>query len=674
MTVPTPRAVRLIVVMWLLAAGGVVVRPSAQQPPAGPPPAAEAQQPVFRTGIDSVSVDVSVTDRQGRPVTDLTKDDFEIREAGKPQVVDAFKFVEIDDGLNDPSAQRDILSFDEQRRQLESDDNRIFVLFLDDYHVRRGNSMRVREQLAQFISQLSPRDLVAVTDPLAMMSSLTFSRNHDATARIVMNFEGRKYDYTPKHAIEYRYQNQTPEAQEQMRNSLVISALRNLCEQLGGMRDGRKTILYVSEGMSGSIPAGVRTRGSWIPSRGVGTDLPFQDSRDFFDAASLTNDMQRVFGAASRNNVSVYTLDPRGVSNFEYGVEEDVSSAQDRRILQESTDVLRVLAEETDGRAFVSSNDPLRNLQQMVRDSSAYYLLAYTSTVAPRDGKFHEIEVRVKRPNVQVRARKGYWAVSAEEVARATAPPKPGPAVEVTDALDDLAAATDVGRGRLVNVWLGAERGPAEKALVTLAWETAPGTPSDPADAVSRVVAVVTAATGEEIFKGPVPGAVQAGRGSGHITFEAPPGDVRVHLTMENARGGRLDTDDADLSVPDFTGTAPQVTTPFVYRGRTARDLQQVRAAASPVPTVRRTFSRMERLLIRFGAYGPAGVTPKLSLRLLNQSGDSIASLPAPAATASGYESELALSPFPPGDYLVEITAEVDGQAAKRLVALRVTS
>ena len=52
-------------------------------------------------------------------------------------------------------------------------------------------------------------------------------------------------------------------------------------------------------------------------------------------------------------------------------------------------------------------------MKQIMRDSSAYYLLGYNSTQAPSDGKFHEIKVRVKRPGVQVRARKGYWALNA---------------------------------------------------------------------------------------------------------------------------------------------------------------------------------------------------------------------------------------------------------------------
>ena len=83
------------------------------------------------------------------------------------------------------------------------------------------------------------------------------------------------------------------------------------------------------------------------------------------------------------------------------------------------------LADETDGRAIVNRNDLAQGLQQIVRDSSAYYLLGYNSTQAPSDGKFHEIKVRVKRPGVQVRARKGYWALTAAETRTAMAPPSP---------------------------------------------------------------------------------------------------------------------------------------------------------------------------------------------------------------------------------------------------------
>ena len=155
--------------------------------------------------------------------------------------------------------------------------------------------------------------------------------------------------------------------------------------------------------------------------------------------------------------------------------------------------------------------------------------------------------------------------------------------------------------------------------------------------------------------------------------FDAPAGPLRVRLTAENARGIRLENEEMNLDVPDFTGTAPQITAPFLYRGRTARDLQQIRAAELPTPAVLPVFTRAERVLIRFGAYAPGGSVPKVSMRLLNQQGSSLAQLPAPVSTTTGsLESELGLGSFPPGDYLVEIVAEAAGETAKRVVGLRV--
>jgi hypothetical protein len=78
-------------------------------------------------------------------------------------------------------------------------------------------------------------------------------------------------------------------------------------------------------------------------------------------------------------------------------------------------------------------------------------------------------------------------------------------------------------------------------------------------------------------------------------------------------------------------------------------------------------------LLIRFGAYGPAATVPDVTMRLLNSNGESMAALPPPVRVDDLFESELGLSAFPPGDYLVEIAAAVGGETATRLVAIRVT-
>jgi len=653
-------------------AGTVALAQSqAPDPPVSPPP----QQPTFRSGVDSVSVDVLVTDKQGRPVTDLTAQDFEIREDGKPQTIEAFRFVQIDDGFTDNAA-RSIVSLEDQAREAAREDNRVLVIFLDDYHTRLENSMVVRERLAQFVTGLTPHDLVAVTVPLMPAASLTFSRNHDETAAAIMNFVGRKYDYRPKNRIEEQYAYEPPETQERLRNQWTMSGLLALSSYMGGLRDGRKSLLFVSEGMSSIIPAGVRTMGySGLPGAPVGAPDPEgrAATQQYFSSVELMTDLERVFRTASRSNTAIYTLDPRGLAVSEFSVADSVTQTMDRQMLQQTTDQLRSIAEETDGRPIVGRNDYAPALTQMVRDGSTYYLMAYTSSAAPRDGRFHQIQVRVKRKDVDVRARKGYWAISAEEADRVLGPPKPPVPEAITDALNALGNEDGSRRGA-PNVWLGAARGTSEKPAVTLAWETGDAPGVEPVDRVDHLQVVATSASGQVVFSGAVDRNAQADRPAGQTVFDAAPGALHLRIESLNANNRRLDVSDTTFDVPDFTATTAQVTNPFVYRGRTARDIAQVRAAAAPLATPGRSFARAERMLLRFDAYGPGGVLPAVTARLLNQNGDALAALPAPAhTTGNTFEIDLALGPFPPGSYLIEITATAPDSTVKRVVAFRVT-
>ncbi len=655
---------RAIVVLVLVTSATVLT----QEPPRQDPP---AQQPTFRARVDSVSVDVIVLDRAGKPVTDLKQEEFEIRESNKVQKIETFKLVQTDDGRDGPPL-RDILSIQDQQREAANDQNRLFAIFLDDYHVRRTNSLRAREQLSRFVSELSPRDLVAVSYPLTPAGALTFSRNHGGTAAAIANFEGRKYDYTPRNPFEERYQLQPPELLERMRNELTISGLESLCTFMGSMREGRKTILLVSEGLSGTLPVGVRTTGNLVGA----SPVPQSSSQAFFNSADLLGQFRMLFVAASRANTSIYTLDPRGLATGEFDLADRVASEADRQVMTESLDSLRIIADNTDGRAIVNRNDPAPDLKRMVQDNSAYYLLGYTTTAAPRDGKFHEIQVRVKRRDVDVRARKGYWAYTAEDAERASAPSKPAAPRDVVAALDDLAGVVEPSGRSPVVLWLGATRGPDAdgKAVVTFAWEPSPGTP-DPGEVVDRVNVTVNSIHGDVLFKGPVAKDPQAPRPGGTVTFQAPPGEVRARVIAENAKGMRLETAEATILVPDFSTPGPTITTPFVFRGRTARDLQVVRASTAPVPSASRVFSRTERLLVRFDAYGPAGTAPAITMRLLNKNGDSMASLPppAPGASPNTFQAEFALAPLPPGDYLIEIAAASGSDTTRKLLAIRVT-
>ncbi len=650
---------------------------AARAPRQTPTPQAP-QRPTFVTRIDTVSVDVIVTDKDGRPVTDLTRADFDVQENKKPQTIETLKLIKIDDEQDpDPAKNREIRSLDDQARETARDDVRVIVLFLDDYHTRLGNSMAVREKLARFVRDLNPRDLVAVMTPLLSTAGVTFSRNHDATARQILAFQGRKFDYTPKNPAEEAYRYMQPQQIETLRNQIVTSALEGLCVYLGTLREGRKTIVYVSEGMTTSVPQGARTTGlsgmgtpTQQPPTGIAAELQAQRALQSQQGVMLDY-LRFIFAAASRSNTSIYTMDPRGLAASEFDIADTVSLEDDRRALNESTDLLRVLASNTDGRAMVGSNDPVPALKQMLRDTSAYYLLGYTSTEAPRDGKFHPIKVTVKRKGVEVRSRTGYWAYSDEDVARASAPSFTRPP-EVEKAFDGIA---EPAAGRIIRSWFAGARRADGRTDVTLVWEALRPTG---ADVPARVSVTASTAGGEVVHRGRVVKAADAtGRVAGQVTFAAPPGPLAVRLSAESEGGDALDTFARDWTVPDFTGAEPSISTPRVHRARTARDIQTLKAATALVPETNRTFSRIERLLVRFEVYGPGAAAPVL--RLLNRNGDRMSEWPVTARAEAGpgvpggYDAEISLAGVPPGDYLIEIASSAEPAAAKTLVAFRVT-
>jgi VWFA-related protein len=414
-----------------------------QPPPQGQPPAqgqqpaqGQPQQPTFRGGINFVRVDVIVTDKAGATLDDLKESDFEVLEDGKPQKIDALKLIKLDGGRVESTKEppKQIRTDFDEESEAARDDVRLFGIFLDDYHVRKGTSLSVRNPLSRFIdTQIGPTDMVGVMYPLETTASVRFTRNHDAVAKALNQFRGRKYDYTPRNMYEEQYAHYPVETVERIRNEVSLSAIKSLITHMGSLKEGRKSLILITEGYTYMVPPQMRNAESQMPGSGnpnafnplAGLNDPNEDRAAWLAGNDILNDLRNVWDVANKNNVSIYTVDPRGLPGFEFDINEGVNIQTDQQYLTATMDTLRSLAENTDGRAIVNRNDIGVAMKQIVKDSSAYYLLGYNSTQAPSDGKFHEIKVRVKRSGVDVRARKGYWALNAEQTARALAPPKP---------------------------------------------------------------------------------------------------------------------------------------------------------------------------------------------------------------------------------------------------------
>ena len=254
------------------------------------------------------------------------------------------------------------------------------------------------------------------------------TRNHQGIINAVEKFEGRKYNYEPINAVEQRLRLQADAGRDRDHPPAgdADGAIRGLCTKLGSLREGRKSLILVSEGFNATAAAADAQQSArrLSPAPATSTRDPFAGENNMMeDRAQFSAEHRHAARAAGR----VRRLQPQQHGDLrasiraawrvgEFDITANISMRTSQAYLNASIDTLRELADNTDGRAIVNRNDLAAGMKQIIRDSSAYYLVGYNSTQAPTDGKFHEIKVRVKRPGVQVRARKGYWAYTADDV------------------------------------------------------------------------------------------------------------------------------------------------------------------------------------------------------------------------------------------------------------------
>src|SRR5207244_4944770 len=219
----------------------------------------------------------------------------------------------------------------------------VFLIFWDEYHIDRfASAIAARKALAEFVTTaLAPTDVVAMMDPLLPTDVIRWTRNRADLAQAIQKLEGRWRVYLPPRSVLEEAQLGRRDV-ERLRSEVTVSALKSVASYLGGLREGRKAIIFVSEG----IPA-----------------------LDRSDQPSLLQDLVRT---ANASNTAIYTIDPRGLSS-------------------NMADVLWMLAENTGAEAF-NTNAPVRALQKVVKQASAFYLLGYASTKKPLDGTFHQIK------------------------------------------------------------------------------------------------------------------------------------------------------------------------------------------------------------------------------------------------------------------------------------------
>ena len=469
-----------IFVSFAVAIGGAAIA-IAQSGSAPPPPQKEQQPPIFRTEANFVRVDAYPT-RNGQPVLDLTAEDFDVLEDGKPQSIQTFEHVVVSPA--GPEAERSEPNTIEASRQLVANPrNRVFVLFLDTPHVSVEGAWHAREPLIRMIDRvLGPDDLVGIMTPKMSAADVVLARKTAVIADGLRNIwpwgerqtllqDEREFQYEACYSGPGQG-DIAPEMIRRKRERNTLDSLRELVLFLRDLREERKAIVTVSEGWLLYRPNADLTRVRKDPTTGKDEPIPGPDPISVGPDGKLTTEkpnnsiggyskaqcdtdrhslsqiddpkyFREIMGEANRGNATFYTVDPRGLPVFDtpMGPAAPPPVTVDFAMLRTRLDSLRMLAENTDGMAVLNNNDLDIGLKRIANDLSSYYLLGYYSTNGKLDGKFHTIKVRVKRPGIDVRARKGYRSATEEEVASARAAasaPVPPAVAAVTSAMSGL--------------------------------------------------------------------------------------------------------------------------------------------------------------------------------------------------------------------------------------------
>jgi VWFA-related protein len=406
---PVPR-VHLAAGLLALTTLGV----AGQQPPPAP------GQPTFRAAITAVTTDVITRDKDGRFISDLTKDDFTVLEDGVAQTITSFALVHggrTFTGLAAPevSAAPEGIVLPKSRRVVENVAGRVVVIFVDDIHVEpeyTPHVKRIIEDLAQNL--LHDGDLVAMlsSGPSSIATGLTYDRRLVAASASKIRGSG----LTARDIFQNLETSQGP-VDVRNRAQMAFYAAYNLLADLEQVQNKRKVLLYISAGYDFDPFAEGRNSRDRIQGGRFAepTRFLYQNQQDnpFFRLGTATADidlyqyMRELILTANRANVSIYSVDPRGLQGVT-DAGQYLDQSEWRTFLQKTQSTLRLMAESTGGFAVVNVNDFPSEFKKIDAETSDYYILGFTSSNPDTKRRVRELEVTVKRPNVTVASRKGY--------------------------------------------------------------------------------------------------------------------------------------------------------------------------------------------------------------------------------------------------------------------------
>lgn len=620
----------------------------------------QAPQPTFRARVDLIQVDVSVLDRDRHPVSGLTAADFTLMEDGRPRPIVSFTAVHVPPPAAPATGWVADIAPDVTTNTHPP--GRLVVIAIDDGALSTNGALwgvqKARAAARAAVKELGADDLGALV--------LT---EHGRTAQNFTNDRARLLAAIDNTPLFPGTDNPDPRDQKQnWRASCTcglcsVEGLQRVTQSLRSLPQQRKTILYISPGVSADI---TMPEFQQLPS-------PMAAFHDGCEQRKH-DAMLDVFRQAALGNVTISTIDPNGIGGG-----------------HSYPEFLRTIAENTGGRAVTHDNDPDRQVPALLLESSSYYLLGFESASRSADGAFHRIEVKVPGRDLEVRSRVGYFAPTRKEMSAAAVGQATSGSLEAAIAghlpKADLplqisaAAFAEANRKSTVAIALTV-RQPRNAAAEEPAASTKPATTVDVLasafDAEGRVWG--TRKLSVKL------GLNAANRGS--IVYEILPRmtlspgtyEIRVAARTADARSGSVYT---FVDVPDFSHSA-------VSLSGIVLEATPAVAAAPPdayadllpvVPTARRDFGASDRVsaFVRVYQGGSHALVPAtLTTRIVDATNEQI--------TKSTRELDVSLFAkgrafdhrfdlprnLAAGEYLFTVELAADGKTAERALRFRV--
>jgi VWFA-related protein len=584
--------------------------------------AGQAPTPTFRVSVDYVEVDVLVTDQQGNYVRDLKKEDFQIFEDGKPQTLSNFVPVVIPVERNEQALFTLSKPIDPDVQSNERGFNgRVYVMVLDSAHTLPQNTNLMRLAAKKFINEkLGSNDLMAVVTARGASGGPDDGQEFTSSKRLLTAAVEKFRGTQPRSATLNKQDDvirtgpiraataaaggtpQDPvdiDAKEREYNArAVLEELTAVADWFSVVHGRKKSILYFSEGISYDIHDVFANGGNNA-------------------AAMIQLRMQDLVRATTKANASIYAIDPRGLQGLSDASIElqsvDAPGLDERSLQSESRlarESLQAFAGETGGFAVVNTNRLANAFDRIVDENSSYYVLAYYPPNPKRDGKYHNINVRVTRPGLTVRARKGY----ANPTGKPPVPPKGDISPELLEALRSPIPTSGLG----MRVFAAPFKGTAPNASVLMGLElrgkdlaAAANGRIDMAYSVVDVKGKMKASSHDTLTLNlrPETKARVEQNGIRMLTrMNVPPGHYQLRVAAHDPASGAAGSVLYDLDVPDFSKerlvmSGLVLTSPVSSAMPTARPDEDLRMLLPGPPAATRTFAQNEQIALFADVY-----------------------------------------------------------------------